>query len=319
MVGAHADEFLELLADLLRGAVDARGVGAFGVVINRGEPAMEFGARNLGALVHRHEDAFRNRKFLRVAAELGEFLFEDHHRPAEMGDRRAARAHPAVGELGRAAHRVRMADPHPDRHRLLHRLGRHRLAVEIVKAAVKGRFRLRPQRTDHRQFLAEAGQPALLGDLELAVMVLAAEPDAEDRPTVARIVEAGPLMRDHQRAVHRHDDDRAAEPDRRGDRGRVGQHHHRVEAEDVIQGIFSDPEVAKSQRFGALSDVPHRRDVDRFRRAMGQCHTKRYLVLQGHTPSLNADASFVPAHSGSPGTGQHPASLNSGLCAGCAG
>ena len=42
-------------------------------------------------------------------------------------------------------------------------------------------------------------------------MVLAAEPDAEDRTAGARVVEAGPLMGDHQRAVHRHYDDRGAE------------------------------------------------------------------------------------------------------------
>ncbi len=196
-----------------------------------------------------------------------------------MGDRGAAGAHPTVGEFRRAAYRVRMAYTHPDRHRLLHRLWRHRLVVEVVEAAVKGRLLLGPQRTDHRQFLAETGQPALLGHFELAVMMLAAESDAEDRPTVARIVEAGPLMRDHQRTVHRHNDHRAAETDRRGDCGGVGQHHHRVEAEDAVQGIFGDPEIAKPQGLGALSDAPHRPDIDRLRRAMRQRHTKRYSIL----------------------------------------
>ena len=51
MVGAHRDQLLELLANLFRGAVDAAGVGALGVVIDLGEPAMEFGARHLGPFV----------------------------------------------------------------------------------------------------------------------------------------------------------------------------------------------------------------------------------------------------------------------------
>ena len=144
---------------------------------------------------------------------------------------------------------------------------------------MKGRPLFRPQRADHRQFLAEAGDPALFGYLELPIMVLAPEPDAEDRPAIARIVETRPLMGDHQRAVHRHDDHRGAETDGGGDRRRISQHHHRVKAEDLIQGVFGDPEVAKAQPLGALGDPPHRRHVDRLRRAMRQRHAQRYLVL----------------------------------------
>jgi len=184
-----------------------------------------------------------------------------------------------------------MPDPHPDRYRLLHRLWRHRRVVEIVETAVKGRLLLGPQRADHRQFLAEAGEPALLRHLELAIMVLAAEPNPEDRAAVARIVEAGPLMRDHQRAVHRHHNDRTAETDGGGDGRGIGQHHHRVEAKDMIQGVFGDPEVAKAQCLGTLGDVALRRDVDRLRRAMRQRHAQRDLVFQGHpfAPSLRLE------------------------------
>ena len=70
MVGAHRDQFLEPLAHLLRRAVDARGVGAFRVVVDLGEPAVELGARDLGAFVHRHEHALRGREGRRIVVRL---------------------------------------------------------------------------------------------------------------------------------------------------------------------------------------------------------------------------------------------------------
>ena len=113
-------------------------------------------------------------------------------------------------------------------------------------------------------------------------MVVPAEPDAEDRAAVADIVEAGPLMRDMERVVDRQHDDRGAEADLGGDCRRIGQHHHRVEAEDVVERIFGHPEIAEPERLGALCDPAHRLDIDRLGRAVRQSGANRDFVFQSH-------------------------------------
>jgi hypothetical protein len=70
-------------------------------------------------------------------------------------------------------------------------------------------------------------------------------------------------MRDVDRVVHRQDDDGSAEPDRRRDRSGIGQHHHGVEAENMVEGVFGHPQIAEPKRLGALRDPDHCRDVDR--------------------------------------------------------
>ncbi len=270
MVGAHRDQFLQPLAHLLRRAVDTRGVGTLGVVVHLGEPAMELGAGHFRAFVHRHEDTFRNRKALRIASGLFQRRPQDRH-----GSRKSAMLEPPEPiqpSASLAERRTALGWPTPIQIGIgfCTGFGDIDFVVEIVKAAVKTRLLLGPQGADHRQFLAEAGDPALLGHLELAIMVVPAEPDAEDRAAVACVVKAGPLMRDHQRAVHCHHNDRGAEADFRRDRRRVCQDNHWVEAEHMVERVLGDPQVRKAELLGAGRDPLDDADIDRLGRAVRQ-------------------------------------------------
>ena len=108
-------------------------------------------------------------------------------------------------------------------------------------------------------------------------MVVAAQAQAEDRAAVARVVERGDLVRDMDGMVDRQDDHGDAEPDRRRDRGRVGQDHDRVEAEDVVERVLGHPQVAEAECFRALRDLAHHRHVDRIGRAVRQRYPERDL------------------------------------------
>ena len=99
---------------------------------------------------------------------------------------------------------------------------------------------------------------------------------------IADVIKAGPLVRHMDRVMHRQYNDRRAEPDRRRDRRSISQHHHRVEAEDVVESIFGHPQIAEPEGFGALRDPSHRLHVDRLGRAMRQRYAQRDLVLQSH-------------------------------------
>ena len=125
--------------------------------------------------------------------------------------------------------------------RLLHGLGSHGGAVELKEAAPVVDRRLGPQRLDQLDPFPEPPYAALRGHLELGVVVVPAQSHAEDRPAVAHVVQRGHLVGDVDGVVDGQDDHRDTKSDRRGDGGRVGQHHHRVEAEDVIQRVFSHP------------------------------------------------------------------------------
>ncbi len=202
----------------------------------------------------------------------------------------------AIAAVRRSAFGV--ADPHPDRRvRLLHRLWRHRLVCEMIEAALIGDFLLRPQRLDHVEFFAKPRDAAFLRYLELPVVVLAADADAEDRPAVADIVEAGPLVRDHQRAVDLQHDDRGAEADFRGHRRRIGQDDDRIEAEHMVERVLGDPQIAEPERLRPNCDLAHRRHVDRLRRAVRQRHAELDLVFESHI------AASKRGHSGAGGAG----------------
>ena len=125
-----------------------------------------------------------------------------------------------------APDRVGMADAHPDRQmRLLHRLRRHRAAFELIELAAISRpaaASTTPGSARPPRGTAVPGRSR--GTSNCAIVMLAAEPDAEDRPPAAEIIERRPLMRDHQRAVDRQHHHRRAEPDRGGDRRGIGQH-----------------------------------------------------------------------------------------------
>jgi len=113
-----------------------------------------------------------------------------------------------------------------------------------------------------------------------------AQADPKDRPAIADIVQTGPLVRDVDRVVDRQYDDGAPKADGGGDRGRIGQHHHGVEAENVVHSIFRYPQISEPESLGALRDPAHRRHIYRVRRAMRQCHAKGGCVLQGHAAGL---------------------------------
>src|SRR5580658_4609106 len=68
MIGTGRDQFLEAFGHMFRGAVDAGCIGSGGIVVDLGEPAIEFGARHGGPLIDRHEHSFRDRKSSRIAA-----------------------------------------------------------------------------------------------------------------------------------------------------------------------------------------------------------------------------------------------------------
>ncbi len=92
-------------------------------------------------------------------------------------------------------------------------------------------------------------------------------------------------MRDVNRVVDRQDDHRHAEAHSRGDCGCIGQHHHGVEAENVVQSIFSYPQISEPESLGALRDPAHHCHVDWIGRAVGQCNAKGDGVSQGHMQS----------------------------------
>src|SRR5215471_21586156 len=116
-------------------------------------------------------------------------LAEQRHGSLEVGVGRAAGAHPAIADLGGAADRVRMPATEPDRRmRLLDRSWAHGAGVELIDGALVADLRRRPQHLDQLHLLAEAPDPVLARHLELRVVLLAAQPDAENRPAVARII-----------------------------------------------------------------------------------------------------------------------------------
>ena len=182
--------------------------------------------------------------------------------------------------------------------RLLHRLRRHRAVIELIEAAAIIDLVLRPQRLDQLDLFAEAAHAAFLGHLELAVVMLPPKPDTEDRPPVADVIERRPLMRHHQRAVDRQHHHRCTDADPAGDRGRIGQHHDRIEAGYMVKRIFRHPQIAEPQRLRALRDRVHRPHVDRIGRTMRQRHAERDLVLQGHAV---LPPCVIPAKAGIPG------------------
>src|SRR5438477_7744798 len=204
MIGALGGQRLELLGDLLGGAVNAAGIDPRRIFVDDRKPAQEFLARNIGPLMHAEKDTLRDRESLGVAPLRRQRFLQDRYRLRKRLLARPARAHPAIGEPRRAAQRVGMADAHPDRRaRLLHRLWRHRLVFEVVEGAVIGDLVFCPQRLDEVHLLAEATHPALFRHLKLAVMVVAAEPHPANGAAIADVIETRPLMRHHQRAVDR--------------------------------------------------------------------------------------------------------------------
>ena len=217
------------------------------------------------------KDALRDRESLGVAALRRQRFLQDRYGLRKGGLARPARAHPSIGEPRRAAQRVGMADAHPDRRaRLLHRLRHHRLVFEVVEGAVIGDLVFGPQRLDEVHLLAEAAHPALFRHLELAVMMIAPEPHPEDCAAIADIIETRPLMRDHQRAVDRQNDDRRTKPDLCRDRRRIGQDDDGVEAEDMVERVLGDPQIAEAERLGALRDPAQLAHIDRLGRAVRQ-------------------------------------------------
>src|SRR4029453_18915550 len=82
---------------------------------------------------------------------------ESGNAPREFGHARPTRAHPAVGDRRSALDRVGMPAAEPDRRmRLLHRLGRHAAALELIDAAAEVDLRLGPQRLDQLDLLEKS-------------------------------------------------------------------------------------------------------------------------------------------------------------------
>src|SRR5437660_5836328 len=178
-------------------------------------------------------------------------LAEQGDRSLEVGVARAAGAHPSVRDGGGAAKRVGVPASRPDRRmRLLHWLRRHGAGVELEDGAPVVHLRLGPQGLDELDSFTEAPHTMVAWHLELRVVLITAQADAEDRSAVARVVEWRDLVREVDGILDRQYDHRNADADRPGHRGRVGQHHHRVEREDVIERILGYPQVAKAERLG---------------------------------------------------------------------
>ena len=273
VVGAHRHQLFEPLPHQLRRAVDARGVGALGVVIDRGEPAVGVGPRHVGALVHRHEHPLRDRVGRRIAPGLFQRLPAGSGRIAR---RRRCSTRPSPSSRRRPSRRgvPRPGGRPPSRSAdaavapvlapsCRPRAGRS--AAEVDRG-------LGPQFPDQLDSFAKAPDAALGRHLELGIVVIAPDTDAENGTAVAHITEVRPLVRDMDRVVDRQHDDRGAEADFGRDRRRIGQHHDGIEAEDMVQGVFGHPQIAKPQRLGALGDLaqdPHAERVgDRWGRDM---------------------------------------------------
>src|SRR5689334_8038641 len=92
----------------------------------------------------------------------------------------------------------------PDRWmRPLHGLERDRATLEAEDLAAIVDGRLRPQRLDELDRLAEPPHAALARHPEVAVVVGTPQADAEDRAAPADDVERGHLVRDVDRMAHR--------------------------------------------------------------------------------------------------------------------
>src|SRR5437879_13662311 len=97
-----------------------------------------------------------------------------------------------------------MAAAQPDRRvRPVDGLGRHRAALELIDAAAVAHLRLRPQRLDQLYALEEPSHPTFARDLELRVVVIAAQPQPQDRAPAAGVVERRDLVSDEDGMVDR--------------------------------------------------------------------------------------------------------------------
>src|SRR5262249_29719046 len=144
----------------------------FRIVVDLGEPAVQFCAGHLRTLVDRHEEPFRDRVVRRIAPGRFHRRFEDRNRLLEGGYARSARTHPAIGERAGAAHRVWVTDTHPDRQAgLLHRFRPHRAALELKDITPVVDARLAPQCADQLDLLAKAPYPTFTRNLKLGVVM----------------------------------------------------------------------------------------------------------------------------------------------------
>src|SRR5438876_6960882 len=124
-------------------------------------------------------------------------LAEQGDRSLEVGVARAAGAHPSVGDGGGPAKRVGVPASHPDRRmRRVHGLRRHGAGVELENGAPVVHLRLGPQGLDELDSFTKAPHTALAWYLELCVVLITAQADAEDRSAIARAVECRDLVRD---------------------------------------------------------------------------------------------------------------------------
>src|SRR5262245_62730683 len=99
--------------------------------------------------------------------------------------------------------------------RLLHRLGRHAAALELIEAAAVVDLRLGPERLDQLDLLEKSPDAALARHLELRVVTVAAQPHAEHGPAVARVVKRRDLVREADGIADGQDAQRDAEPEAR--------------------------------------------------------------------------------------------------------
>ena len=106
---------------------------------------------------------------------------------------------------------------------------------------------LGPQRLDQLNLLAEAAHALCHRNLEIAVVMCAAKPDGQDRPSAADEIERRPLISHQQRVMDRQHDHRRTDADPFGNRRRKGQRHDRIEARAFIDGILGHPEIPEAQ------------------------------------------------------------------------
>src|SRR5205807_7477596 len=148
---------------------------------------------------------------------LLEMLAEQGDRSLEVGVARAAGAHPSVGDGGGPAKRVGVPASHPDRRmRRLHGLRRHGAGVELKNGAPVVHLRLGPQGLDELDSFTKAPHTVVAWHLELCVVLITAQADAEDRSAVARVVEWRDLVRDVYGIVDGRIDHRFADTERIG-------------------------------------------------------------------------------------------------------
>src|SRR5581483_1377248 len=172
----------------------------------------------------------------------------------------------------------RVADPpvaEPDRapqRRLRRAAHQHREVAAVVRPGreVEALGLAVPAGAHDREVLVRYARPLpVRHDHELRLRLEPAEPDAGDHAAAGERVRGGQHLRQQQRVPVRHDQDRGADLDARGDARDVGHRRHRLEergaegleARRRDDDVVGDPDRVEAERLAELGGAPDVRGV----------------------------------------------------------